>query len=46
MLKYSLGVIVLVALRVRFRWERINGRLRLKLVVIAWSCPRIRWPFQ
>ncbi len=31
-------VLVLAALRVRLQWTRINGRLRMKTIVIAWSC--------
>jgi hypothetical protein len=30
-------VLVLASLRVRIRWERINGRLRLKSIRVEWS---------
>jgi hypothetical protein len=35
-------VLVLAALRVRIRWERINGRLRVKSIVVEWFRRRRR----
>jgi hypothetical protein len=35
-------VLVLKALRVRIRWSRIGGRLRVKSIVVVWSCRRWR----
>jgi hypothetical protein len=35
-------VLVLRPLRVRIRWTRIGGRLRLKSIIVAWSGRRRR----